>query len=328
MAGLSAMKPQVSRVTKTLDNFVCTIYGLGGLGKTPVATKMPKPIYFAFGKSGLSGLNNVPFYPIKSWAEFRKYVKFFSDPKNYDELKEDVQTLVFDELEILWTYCENYVSSTNGVNKIKEGNGGFGLWKDLKEEWEDQILKLIGSGFSVMFILHASANDEGKMFPVGDAKRMLPILINHSDVIGYVKSNGVDADGKPQHSSLVLADCDKCFARTRNEYISGRTPIIEDFTAENLIKAYYEGIEAQSEAEGVATVSKEEQDALYAVEKIPFAQLQEKANKLCAATAQKHGKEVVLEVIEKILGQGNTISKCTEKQYEAVEAIVTELESL
>ena len=29
-------------------------------------------------------------------------------------------------------YCEQYVASTEGVRKIKEGNGGYGLWGDLK----------------------------------------------------------------------------------------------------------------------------------------------------------------------------------------------------
>lgn len=55
------LNPDVSKVTRSTENLVITIYGRGGLGKTPVATKMEKPFYLAFGKSGLSGLNNVPY---------------------------------------------------------------------------------------------------------------------------------------------------------------------------------------------------------------------------------------------------------------------------
>ena len=86
------LNPQVSRVAKSTDNLIITIYGHGGLGKTPVAAKMEKPYYLAFGKSGLSGINNVPFKPIMSWAEFKKFTKVFSDPKNFDTLHEKFHT--------------------------------------------------------------------------------------------------------------------------------------------------------------------------------------------------------------------------------------------
>ena len=82
------LTPQISRVTRTTDNLVITIYGYGGLGKTPVATKMDKPYYLAFGKSGLSGLNNVPFAPIQSWSEFKQYNKLLCNKKNYEVLHE------------------------------------------------------------------------------------------------------------------------------------------------------------------------------------------------------------------------------------------------
>ena len=128
------LNPPVSRVAKSLDNFVVCVYGLGGLGKTPVATKMPKPFYLAFGTSGLSGLNNVPFKSIRSWAEFKKFVKTFTDPKNYDAFHEKFQIIVLDELEVLYSYCEKYVANAEGVNKIKEGNGGYGYIYALCEE--------------------------------------------------------------------------------------------------------------------------------------------------------------------------------------------------
>ena len=127
------MNPTMSRVTKTTDGLCACIYGLGGLGKTPVAANMERPFYLAFGKSGVSGLNNVPIQPIMSWSEFKKFNKTFCNPKNFDVLHEKFQTLILDELEVLYSYCEKYVANSEGVNKIKEGNGGFGLWKDLKD---------------------------------------------------------------------------------------------------------------------------------------------------------------------------------------------------
>ena len=317
------LSPQISRVTRTTDNLVITIYGYGGLGKTPVATKMDKPYYLAFGKSGLSGLNNVPFAPIQSWSEFKQYNKLLCNKKNYEVLHEKYHTIILDEMEILYKYCEEYVASTEGVRKIKEGNGGYGLWGDLKDEWEREMLRIIGSGFCIMFILHAAPEDSGRMFPVGDQKRMLPILMNHSEIIGYVKGNGVNPEtGHPLHSSLMLAGTEEWLARARNEYFD---PYIEDFTAENLVKAYYDALDRQEKAEGVAPITMQEKDEMYATEKVDFNVLMEQVAKACAELAAKKGNEVVVDIVETTLGTGGKVSQCTEKQSQAVQVILSDL---
>lgn len=320
------LNPQVSRVAKSTDGLVITTYGYGGLGKTPVAAKMEKPFYLAFGKSGISELNSVPFQPIFSWAELKKFTKTFCDPKNFEELHKHYQTLILDEMEVLYSYCEKYVANSEGVNKIKEGNGGFGLWGDLKAEWESEMLKIIGSGFCVMMILHTAPDESGRQFPVGDVKRMLPIILNHSSIIGYVKGNGVDESGKPIHSSLQLASTDECFARTRNEYFD---PIIEDYTAENLIKAYYTAIERQEKAEGVKAVTKEERDEMFKVEKRDFNELMEEVQEVGGQIIEKYGsKEKVTEIVEEVLGAGAIVSNATPKQQQHVEVILDKLKDL
>lgn len=326
---IDIMKPQLSRVAKTTQGLICTIYGLGGTGKTPVACKMPKPLYLAFGKSGLSGLNNVPFFSIKSWAEFKSVNKQLCNQSKFDEMYEAYNTIVMDEMEILYSYCEKYVANSEGVNKIKEGNGGYGLWGDLKTEWETEMLRLIGSGFCVMFILHTSTDDNGRQFPVGDTKRMLPILINHSEIIGYVRGNGVNQDtGKPIHSSLVLAASDECFARTRNEYFD---PIIEDFTADNLVKAYYDAVERQSKVENVTPITNQERDAMFETEKVDFnalmAELQETGEAIIEKFGAQDGRSRLTEIVEAVLGKGALVSKCTEKQTEAVQVILMDLKA-
>lgn len=317
------LNPEVSKVTRSTDNLIITIYGARGQGKTPVAAKMDKPFYFAFGKSGLSGINNVRFEPVQSWADFKSLVKLFSTKKNYEQLHEIYHTLILDELEILYKYCEQYVANTEGVRKIKEGNGGYGLWGDLKDEWENEIMKIIGSGFCVMFILHAGTDDNGKIMPVGDQKRMLPILLNHSDIIGYVKGNGSDPEtGRPIHSSLMLADTNEYFARTRNEYFQ---PMIEDYTADNLIKAYYDALDRQEKAEGTTTITKEEQDNVYEKKKIPFDELMDQVIEKVNQMVDAGRNEEIVDIVEKTLGKGGKVSQCTARQYEAVEVILADL---
>lgn len=317
------LKPQISRVAKSTDNLIITVYGLGGLGKTPVAAHMPKPFYLAFGKSGLSGLNNVPFAPIQSWSEFKQYNKLLCNKKNYETLHEQYHTIILDEMEILYKYCEEYVASTEGVRKIKEGNGGYGLWGDLKDEWEREMLRIIGSGFCIMFILHAAPNDEGRMMPVGDAKRMLPILLNHSEIVGYVMGNGVNPEnGKPLHSSLMLAGTPEYFARTRNEYFD---PYIEDYTADNLIKAYYTALDRQEKTEGVAPITLAEKEEMYKTEQIDFEDLMNQVQEAGQQLVEKHGMDRLTDIVENVLGKGAKVMNCSPKQAQAVQVILGDI---
>lgn len=318
------MNPQISKVQRSTDGLVIAIAGPNGCGKTVVATQMEKPYYLAFGKSGLSGLNGVPFQSIKSWADFKSFAKVFCNPENYEKLHENYRTLILDEMEILWRYCDTYICSTNQVHRLREGQYGQ-LYKDLTEEWEDTLMQVIGSGFCIMFILHETYDENGKAYPAGD-KRMLPIIRNHSDIIGRVIPNGTDADNKVILSSLGLADTDKYFARTRNPYFD---TIIPTYTAENLIKAYYTALDRQEKAEGIKAVTKQERDAQYEEKKIPFSELMDRVQAAGEKVNEKYGSiEPITEIAERILGKGALVSKCTSKQYEAVQLILEELLAL
>ena len=320
----SMLNPQVSRVTRSTDNLVILTYGGNGLGKTPVATKMEKPYYLAFGKSGLSGLNNVPFEPIMNWSEFKQFNKILCNKKNYEVLHEHYHTIILDEMEVLYKYCEEYVANTEGVRKIKEGNGGYGLWGDLKDEWEKEMLRIMGSGFCIMFILHAAPDDSGKMQPVGDVKRMLPILKNHSEIIGYVRSNGVNPEtGKAIHSSLMLVDTDEFFARTRNEYFD---PYIEDYTAENLVKAYYTALDRQEKAEGVSAITREQKEEMYKTEELDFDKLLAQLQELAPVLVELKGQDALTDIVEQTLGKDAKVMNCTPKQVQALKVILGDMQ--
>lgn len=323
---LDIFNPQVSRVARTTDNLVILLYGRNGVGKTPQACRMEKPYYLAFGKSGLEGMNNVKFAPLKSWSDFKMVNKQLCNPSTIEKAKEMYQTIIFDEMEVASKYCQDYVASTNGVNKIKEGNGGYGLWGDWKDEWEGEILRLIGSGFCVIFITHAYMNEDGRMMPVGDEKRTLPIIMNHASIIGYVRGNGVNPEnGRTIHSSLGLASTEEYFARTRNPYFS--PTFIEDFTAENLISAYYDAVDRQAEAEGINAVSFEEREALFKVEEVPFEELMNQVQELGEKYVAVAGIDALHDITEAVLGKGKRVIDCTVKQKEAIKVILNDLKN-
>lgn len=324
MADFDLLNPEVSRVTKSLDGLVMCVYGKNGVGKTPQATRLTdgKVLYIATSRSGLQGLNGVSFFTVNSWSDFVRLNKEICNKKRFDEYHAKYSTIVLDEIEVLWKFLSEYVCQINGITRIKEGDYGS-AYQDLKDLWEKEMIRLMNSGFCIQFILHAAPDDSGKMYPVGDFKRMLPIILNHSEIIGYVKSNGIDPEtGKTIHSSLCLADTDEYFARTRNDYFQ---PIVEDYTAENLTQAYYDALDRQAKAEGVKPATKAETDKVYAKTEIDFDVLMDEVQEYGAKLAEEKGMEVLIDIVEAVLGKGAKVSQATKKQTDAVLLILGDI---
>ena len=124
----------------------------------------------------------------------------------------------------------------------------------------------------------------------------------------------------------MLADTPEWFARTRNEYFD---PMIEDFTADNLIKTYYNAIDRQEKAEGVKAITREERDSMFETKKRPFNEVMDELQEVGQKIVEKYGsKEKLTEVVESVLGKGALVSNATPKQQEAVEVILSNLKDL
>lgn len=156
------------------------------------------------------------------------------------------QTIVVDEVDAFAKYATRYVCNQYNVERIKDGNDGFGLWKEYKNEVWDEINKLISNGFTVIFIAHAEADKSGKIYPKGDKRALAPVIDN-SDIVVYLESNGVDENKNVIKSSAWLAETDEFFARSRFDYID---TYLEEFTAENLNQAIIEAVERQEALKG------------------------------------------------------------------------------
>lgn len=260
-------------VAKGLEGKVITIYGSNNLGKTKQSTRMKKPLYLPFEK-GLNAIAGVQFMPINSWADFKKVNKQLT--KNAEKAKEMYQTIIVDEVDAFAKYATRYVCEQYDVERIKDGNDGFGLWKEYETEVWEEINKLIGVGFTVIFIAHAAEDKKGKVYPKGD-KRVLAPVIDNSDIVLYLSSNGVDEDRKVIKSSAWLAETEEHFARSRFDYIDTYLP---EFTAENLEKAIIEAVERQEQAEGIVAVTYEEQKQNNASEELDFNSLMDQIKEI------------------------------------------------
>ncbi|MEG7377911.1 ATP-binding protein [Bacillus subtilis] len=318
---IDIFNPQVSVVAKGLEGKVITIYGSNNLGKTKQSTRMKKPLYLPFEK-GLNAIAGVQFMPINSWADFKKVNKQLT--KNAEKAKEMYQTIIVDEVDAFAKYATRYVCEQYDVERIKDGNDGFGLWKEYETEVWEEINKLIGVGFTVIFIAHAAEDKKGKVYPKGD-KRVLAPVIDNSDIVLYLSSNGVDEDRKVIKSSAWLAETEDHFARSRFDYIDTYLP---EFTAENLEKAIIEAVERQEQAEGIVAVTYEEQKQNNASEELDFNSLMDQIKEIGMKLNEEGRLEEVNEITEKHLGNGVKVTECSRKQVGVMSVILDDLKDL
>ena len=316
---IDIFNPQVSTVAEGLEGKVILVYGKNSLGKTRQATRMKKPFYLPF-ESGLNAIPGIPFNPINSWADFIRINKQLTDPSTLDKAKEAYSTIIFDEVEAAANYCQEFVCSKYQARSISEGNEGYGLWKEYETEFWKQINKLLGAGYCVYFIAHEQEKD-GYITPKAD-KRALSPIINNADITVYLKSNGVDEEGKVIKSSAYLAQTDDFFARSRFDYIDTCLP---EFTAEALEKAIIEAIQRQADAEGVGTVSYTEHNEQKQSKQKDYNTLMEELQFLGEKIAEAERFDDLTRIVEEHLGAGKKASDLKKGQEQIIEVLVDDL---
>lgn len=303
MTSFDIFNPMISKVAKGLEGKVITIAGNNSLGKTFQATRMKKPFYLGFEK-GIRAISGVPFLPLNSWVDFLKINRQLTNPRTLEKARETYSTIIFDTVYASSLYCQDYITRKHGVETIGEGNGGYGLWKEYELEFWTELDKLLGAGYTLVFLSHVEQTQEGKWIPKGDKRSIKPVIDN-SDVVLFLTSNGTDEDGRVIPSSAWLAETDQWFARSRFDYIDTHIP---EFTAENLEKVIAEAIERQEEAEGVKAVTYEEQVEIYASEELDFEAIKEEVNEIGTKLAQAGFLDDLLEMVEKHLGKDKKVA--------------------
>lgn len=101
---------------------------------------------------------------------------------------------------------------------------------------------------------------------------------------------------------------------------------IEEFTADNLEKAISDAITKQEEADGIKSVSYDEQQSMYEEkETMSFEQLQEEIALWGGKLAASDHMETLTDIVEQTLGVGKKVSQCTKKQTEAMSIILEDI---
>lgn len=302
------------------------------LGKTYQSCQMPKPLYIRF-EQGVNAIDNLSYAPISNWREFKDLNKQLTNPKTLDQVKESYSTIIFDTVDVATKWCDEYICQTNGVTKIGDANNGYGAWKDYENEWFREINKLTNAGYTVIFIAHSepktkthpiTGEEYVQMSPKG-SKRDIDLILDLVDFIGYVKSNGFDADGNEIPSSIYFANTQEFQAGSRFTYMP---KVIKHFTAENMIEAIKYAVQKEAEEKGNKTVTFEEKVKSEHQDKIPFDEMMEEIGQIGVTLNEIGRLDKVTEVVENVLGVGKKVSECTERQYDAVGVILDNLRDL
>ncbi|ASA22685.1 ATP-binding protein [Paenibacillus donghaensis] len=320
MSSLDIFNPQVSVVAKGTEGKVILVYGGNALGKTKQSTRFPKPFYLAFEK-GLNAIAGVPFAPINSWSDFIKVNKQITGKATIGKAKEMYKTIILDEVETAARYCTKYVCDKYEADSIASGNKGYGLWSEYSTAFWEEIDKMVSSGFTVIFIAHQVVDDTGRAYPKGDKRAIAPVVDN-SDIIVHLRSNGVDEKGSVIKSSAYMAETPEFFARSRFDYLVTSLP---EFTAEALEAAISKAVEDQEKAEGIKAVSYKEQQKTLESEDLDYDKLRAEIIKLGKKLHSEDKGTIVNEIIEGKLGKGKKVTDFAKGQVEVMAVVLDAL---
>jgi len=332
MAEFDIFNPSLSVVSKGIEGKLILIHSNERkLGKTMQATRFPKPFYLRF-EQGINAISGLPYAPLNKWSDFKKVRKQLTNPKTIEQAQAMYSTIIVDSLDVAIKWCDKYVCGMQGVDRLNDGNSGYGLWKEYENEWFNEWSPLINAGYAVVFISHSEIRkmkdpktgvEYEQFYPKGD-KRTIDLIVDAVDFIGYVKSNGFDAEGNPQMSSIYFKACPEFLAGSRFKYM----PVeITPFTAENVQEAIQKAVEQEEIESGNATVSYEQKQAQEYMLNNEFS-FDEAINivKPLYKKMFNKDKELTIDIVEKYLGAGNKISNASDKQIEQILMIIHEFE--
>lgn len=322
-------EPQISKIASGLEGKIMMWYGPNSVGKTYNAVRMDKPLVLAC-ENGLNAQANVKHFVIKNWRGFTDAVDELTKTKNLEKAKEMYHTIVIDEVYASALFCQKYICDTYGDGCVALGaypDPKVNLYQVYERLYWEQINKLSNSGYTVVFIGHAVADQKtGYITPKGD-KRMLNPIMDNSDFVLYLKPMGVDKDGKVIKSTAYTAATNEFFARSRFESMATSIP---EFDVEKLEAAINDAIEKEGLNAGVETVTFEEkkaEDEKY-VEELNYDELMSEINKICEKLVSQNRVAEIQSIADDVIGVGKRISECTPKQTEALADILDRLREI
>lgn len=324
------IKPHV--ISRNLKGYSFLFYGEKKSGKTTTACRFKKHILFGAEK-GWNSIPNAMAIPINNWSEAVKYQgQLLKDAKDVEKgLKEETtfETVIIDTADLMWSYCEKYICSINGVTKLDDSEGKC-AYKQLEKCFEDWFLALIKAGYTVIFISHAQetqvkdpkTGEKTTKIVTTLEKRCAKVITRAVDIMAYARAN-YDSEGKVV-TTLRLRGTPEIECGSRFKYQSEEIP----FTYEALRDDIFKAIEKQEQEAGVTSTKEVSNLFVEENKERTYEEVMADVNKI-GKRFHKAGKLSDMNMlVEKRFGTGFKISTATQQQKDGVEAVLVELENL
>lgn len=314
---------QPSVISRDLRGKYVMLYGKAKSGKTTAACQFPNALLCAFEK-GYNAIGGIKPVDILKWADFKLVLRQLENPA----AKEMYETIIIDTVSIAWDYCESFICSQNGVQKIGDIPWGGG-YSACKKEFETALRKITMLGYGVVLISHNSTrvekdNDgnEREIISPEMPKRAAEICNGMVDIIGYI-GNEFKEDGTSERY-LYTRETPTLFAGSRFKYLA---PKIK-FGYNELVQAISDAIEKSEKLDGATVVDK----MVYnnEIETVNYKDIRSEAevlwNKL--VSADQDNAAIILKKAEILFGHPIRLSEITEDQAAIYQLLLYEMREM
>jgi hypothetical protein len=247
-----SLPTEVSSPASHIGEYSILLYGEKKIGKTSLASKFDKAIFLMFEPGGKA--LQVYQRPVHSWEEFKKYNSLLQKDTHF-------RTVVLDTVDIAYQLNVSYVCKKLVIDHLSEEAWGKG-WQAARDEFNEEITKLLHSGKGVIFISHAAEKEiktrvgdtYHKISPTmaGQARDILEGLVDIWMYYGYDRQSRVMYIEGDDHIGAGHR------LETRFKYVDG-VPIKEISAGKNPTEAYANFIKAfnnQLQKGGTVSVKK------------------------------------------------------------------------
>ena len=130
---INLLNIQPHKVSRDLSGYITFIYGPAKVGKTTLATQMPKALLLAFER-GYNAIPGVMALDVNTWGEMKQIFRELKKP----EVQEAYKTIVVDTVDIAADLCQKYICSQLGIDNMGDGGWeptvGVNIKKNLKKQ--------------------------------------------------------------------------------------------------------------------------------------------------------------------------------------------------
>lgn len=325
-----------AKLNPDLQGKVILVYGANNTGKTRQAASLVKNSFLIPLEQGTNALGGkTQILRTGGWADAKKHVRKLTTNKKLIQALKAGATIgvIIDGLDNIPLLVKEYICNQAGVDKFAQAGAHGSQWETYANEVFYFFNKLTSVGFTIIGIGHPyESRDNAGYLDLLDDKRAIKPIKDVADFTFYVESNGVDDEGNVIPSSAYLAEHKASednwgfFARSRFPHVQ---TFFEEWNAEIVRQAIYDGIVEQAKVEGASLVGFSEVVEKYeSTFKLDFDEAMNKIFDYLDEADDKGLSEDADNILLQYVNDVSEVNKLTKKQMATIQSIYDELKDL